>query len=128
MKSISPAILIQKHCRELQEEVDGTRILVMRFWPRGVRKSHFDEWHRDLAPSADLFKWCQTNRGQLDHETFTTAWQARYRAQMSAQRDLIKDLKSRHQAGETLTLLCGCHDPAECHRSVLADLILQKED
>ena len=69
---ISPPILIQKHCRQSSDELDGTRILVMRFWPRGVRKSHFDEWHRDLAPSAELLKWCQANRGQLDHETFTT--------------------------------------------------------
>src|ERR1043166_2107392 len=33
---------------------DGTRILVMRFWPRGIRKEHFDEWNRDVAPPKEL--------------------------------------------------------------------------
>jgi uncharacterized protein YeaO (DUF488 family) len=26
----------------------------MRFWPRGVRRSHVDEWNRDVAPSREL--------------------------------------------------------------------------
>ena len=37
-----------------REASDGVRVLVMRFWPRGVRKAHVDEWNRDVAPSRDL--------------------------------------------------------------------------
>lgn len=39
-----------------RETTDGTRILVMRYWPRGIRKSHFDEWNRDVAPSKELVR------------------------------------------------------------------------
>ena len=30
----------------------------------------------------------------------------------------------RHESGEVITLLCVCHDPRRCHRSLLAELIL----
>ena len=38
---------------------DGTRVLVDRFWPRGLSKDRaaVDQWLRDLAPSDDLRKW-----------------------------------------------------------------------
>ncbi len=38
---------------------DGTRILVDRLWPRGVRKSDaaIDQWLKDLAPSTELRQW-----------------------------------------------------------------------
>jgi uncharacterized protein YeaO (DUF488 family) len=26
----------------------------MRFWPRGIRRGHVDEWDRDVAPSREL--------------------------------------------------------------------------
>ncbi|MGY4100405.1 DUF488 domain-containing protein [Nocardia sp. R16R-3T] len=38
---------------------EGTRVLVDRVWPRGIRKqdAHLDEWIRDIAPSTELRKW-----------------------------------------------------------------------
>jgi uncharacterized protein YeaO (DUF488 family) len=38
---------------------DGTRVLVDRVWPRGLRKTDakLDEWAKDLAPSTDLRTW-----------------------------------------------------------------------
>jgi len=33
---------------------DGTRILVDRLWPRGVRKERIDLWLKDIAPSDAL--------------------------------------------------------------------------
>ena len=38
---------------------DGTRVLVDRVWPRGMRKedAHLDEWMRDIAPSTELRHW-----------------------------------------------------------------------
>ena len=47
---------------------------------------------------------------------------AAYRSKISGQRTVIDG--RRHESGETLTLLCACHDPARCHRTVLADLVL----
>ena len=38
---------------------DGKRILIDRLWPRGLKKEnvHFDEWVKDIAPSAELRTW-----------------------------------------------------------------------
>src|ERR1035437_10308318 len=38
---------------------DGTRVLVDRLWPRGLKKSDaaLDAWLKDLAPSNELRKW-----------------------------------------------------------------------
>ena len=38
---------------------DGTRILIDRLWPRGVKKvdAAIDQWAKDIAPSTELRKW-----------------------------------------------------------------------
>lgn len=38
---------------------DGTRILIDRLWPRGVKKvdAAIDQWAKDLAPSTALREW-----------------------------------------------------------------------
>jgi uncharacterized protein YeaO (DUF488 family) len=119
-------ILIDKHCRITSEPEDGARILTMRYWPRGVKRERFDVWLRELSPSRELLKWCKSENGGglLDPEAYSLTWRAWYRGEMMEQRPLIEELRGRHEAGHTLTLLCACHDPLKCHRSVLASLIL----
>ena len=38
---------------------DGTRVLVDRVWPRGIRKAdaHLDDWNKEVAPSTELRTW-----------------------------------------------------------------------
>ena len=98
----------------------------MRFWPRGVRKERFDAWMRDLAPSVELLRWfwAEQEKPDFDEFVFQQDWRQRYIAEMAAHKALIDDLRHRHEAGEVLTLLCGCHDASRCHRTVLAALIL----
>ena len=38
---------------------DGTRFLVERLWPRGVKKTalHVHAWLKDVAPSTTLRRW-----------------------------------------------------------------------
>jgi len=40
-------------------DMDGTRVLVDRIWPRGLSKemAHLDEWCKQVAPSTALRKW-----------------------------------------------------------------------
>lgn len=95
---------------------DGTRILVMRRWPRGVKKDTVDEWEQDLSPSLELLaSW---NKHQIDLKTF----RRRYRQEMRAQTAKIKAL-SKLARKKTITLLCWEADEAECHRQVLKKLI-----
>jgi uncharacterized protein YeaO (DUF488 family) len=95
---------------------DGYRLLVMRLWPRGIRKAAVDAWERDLGPSRELLKSFQT--GKLSWEDLAV----RYREEMSAQGELLaryRDLGRR----QTLTLLCSCQDETRCHRTVLKEML-----
>jgi hypothetical protein len=48
-----------KRAYERPAAEDGTRILIDRLWPRGVRKvdAAIDQWAKDIAPSTALRKW-----------------------------------------------------------------------
>lgn len=45
---------------------DGTRVLVDRLWPRGVKKEKaaLDAWLRELAPSHELRRWFHARPAQ----------------------------------------------------------------
>lgn len=48
-----------KRIYDKAEVTDGTRVLVDRLWPRGVKKStaHIDKWVKEVAPSDELRTW-----------------------------------------------------------------------
>ncbi len=50
------------------DEADGTRVLVDRLWPRGLRKENaaLTLWLKEIAPSPDLRKWFGALSGALD--------------------------------------------------------------
>src|SRR5512145_3208900 len=52
---------------------DGTRVLIMRYWPRGIRKEKIDVWLRELAPVIPLL------RAYLDGEITWAQYVPRYR-------------------------------------------------
>ncbi|MFQ5586747.1 MAG: DUF488 domain-containing protein [Thermodesulfobacteriota bacterium] len=97
---------------------DGSRILVMRLWPRGVRKDAVDEWLRELGTSLPLIKEWKGEKIQW------AEFKARFLAEMESpeKRVLIASLAERSR-NETITLLCGCKDESRCHRSILKELI-----
>jgi uncharacterized protein YeaO (DUF488 family) len=103
---------------------DGVRILVCRYRPRGLPKGEetWDEWRKQLAPSAELLADFHGKRGApISWETY----RKRYLAEMKQQSDAIRDLAERSAGGETITLLCSsaCTDPQHCHRTLLQGLI-----
>jgi uncharacterized protein YeaO (DUF488 family) len=107
---------------------DGTRVLVCRYRPRGVRKQDetWDEWYPALGPSPALHA-AAYGKGQpaIDFATY----RRRYLEEMADDpgRFYLRALAGRVAAGETLTLLCSsaCVDETRCHRSVLAGWILE---
>jgi uncharacterized protein YeaO (DUF488 family) len=52
-------MLRTKRIYEKPEKSDGTRVLVDRLWPRGVKKDEamIDLWLKDVAPSLRLRQW-----------------------------------------------------------------------
>jgi uncharacterized protein YeaO (DUF488 family) len=106
------------------ERDDGTRILICRYRPRGVRKEGepWDEWMPNLGPSKELHAAAY---GKTGDPIPWSVYRARYLTEMRAQRDAIRAVSKRVARGETITLLCATSCPREdrCHRSLLRDLI-----
>lgn len=109
---------------------EGTRILVCRYRPRGVRKEDetWDEWQRELGPSVALHA-AYFGKGQP-----AIGWEeyrARYLAEMDENpaRARVRDLARRIAAGERVTLLCSsaCTDEERCHRTLLRALLASPE-
>lgn len=48
-----------KRVYEKPDEEDGTRVLVDRVWPRGLKKEEVqaEHWEKEIAPSTELRKW-----------------------------------------------------------------------
>lgn len=100
----------------------------MRYWPRGVRKGSYDEWMRELAPSVELLRTLKLTTDAEAHSGPPSPgsgydWRTAYREEMRLQGASIAVLRARLSVGKTLTLLCACHDPNQCHRLVLADIL-----
>ncbi len=98
---------------------DGTRILVMRLYPRGIRRELVDEWRRELGTGLPLIKaW---KAGKITWPELAKRYKAQIAGDPAAQASL-KELKRRARS-ERLTLLCGCEDEKHCHRSLLKAII-----
>ncbi len=106
------------------EAGDGTRVLVCRYRPRGVKRADepWDEWVPDLGPSRALHADYYAEAGLAWDE-----YARRYLAEMRAPKPqlFIRALARRLAAGESITLLCSsaCADEARCHRTLLKRLI-----
>jgi uncharacterized protein YeaO (DUF488 family) len=84
---------------------DGTRFLVERLWPRGVRKDTLalDAWLKDVAPSTELRQW-------FGHDP--ARWQEfyqRYATELDARSDAWARIMQVDGSG-TATLLFSSHD------------------
>jgi uncharacterized protein YeaO (DUF488 family) len=105
-----------KRIYEAPSPDDGHRLLVMRMWPRGIRKEAVDEWQPDLGPSRPLI--ADFRQGRIDWPQFTS----RYQAEMAEKGELLARAREQAQQ-ETITLLCSCADENRCHRTLLKRLL-----
>lgn len=101
---------------------DGTRVLIDRLWPRGVRKvdAAIDQWIKDLAPSTSLRKW-------FGHDP--DRWQEfrrRYAAEVHEHPEMLNQLRSMARRG-TITLVFSAHDEIHNDAVVLRDLLLGRQ-
>jgi uncharacterized protein YeaO (DUF488 family) len=103
-----------------REQPPGWRVLIMRYWPRGVRRDRIDLWLRDAAPSAELIR--AYRHAGLDWAEF----ERRYRREITHERpavlDQLRELDREH--GE-IVLLCTERIPPDehCHRLTLIQLL-----
>ncbi len=99
---------------------DGTRILVDRLWPRGIKKENarVEKWLRELGPSDQLRKF-------FGHDP--ARWQEfrkRYMAELKRTQPklLLNELEKLARAG-TLTLVYSAKDPEHNQAVVLKELL-----
>jgi uncharacterized protein YeaO (DUF488 family) len=89
-------------------------VLIMRYWPRGIRRDKVDVWLRDLAPLVPLL------RGYLDGRITWAQYRPRYLAGLRRPEAQAASAEVRRLARQgRVTLLCGCADPRRCHRTLL---------
>lgn len=123
--SMAPIYVGHKRWNDPPEPSDGTRILVCRYRPRGVKKEvePWNEWWPALAPSAELHADAY---GKTGAPINWDEYRLRYLSEMAAQDYLLRGLRARARSGEAMTLLCSsaCTDPERCHRTLLRSLIL----
>ncbi|GAA5054702.1 DUF488 domain-containing protein [Streptomyces similanensis] len=97
---------------------DGTRVLVDRVWPRGMRKAdaHLDEWLRDVAPSTDLRHWYGHEPSRYDE------FRRRYLAELrdAGHREAVGRLRELADQ-DRLTLLTATKDVDHSQAAVLAE-------
>jgi uncharacterized protein YeaO (DUF488 family) len=105
-----------KNVYDKPDRSDGCRVLVMRFWPRGISKDKVDAWEKDLGTSPELIKAWKGKK--ISWPEFAHRYRQAMRGQLCKIADLAEMARMR-----TVTLLCGCKDETRCHRSLLQELI-----
>ena len=102
---------------------DGRRVLVTRYWPRGVPKAAVDEYVSALAPSRALLRAFKA--GAMDWDAFRD----RYLEEMKAAEPQTEVRRLAALAStRPVTLMCVCKEEARCHRSLLKEFVLARRD
>ena len=106
---------------------EGVRLGTVRRLPRGVRKAeyaardYFDVWLPELAPSAALLSWAQSQEWTPGRwATFVRKYRREMRQPQAAR---LLSLLAALSKTAGLSVGCYCEDRGRCHRSVLRDLL-----
>jgi uncharacterized protein YeaO (DUF488 family) len=94
---------------------DGTRVLVDRVWPRGVKKEalRVSQWMKELGPSNELRKFFNHDPARWEE------FRKRYRQELRSvrMRQMLREL-AELAAKNTVTLVYGAKD--ETHNQAVA--------
>jgi uncharacterized protein YeaO (DUF488 family) len=110
-----------KRVYEKPEASDGSRFLVDRLWPRGLKKNDLalDGWFKEVAPSDHLREW-------FGHDP--RKWQEfrrRYFEELSAKAETWAPILERARES-TVTLLYGARDAEHNNAMALRDFLTER--
>ena len=110
-----------KRAYQAPEPGDGTRILIDRLWPRGVKISSaaIDHWLKDIAPSATLRQWFAHGPERWPE------FRRRYRAELRQHLELLEQIHNAIHKGP-VTLIYASRDEKHNDAVVLRDLLSRK--
>ena len=100
---------------------DGSRFLVERLWPRGIRKAalHYDGWLKDVGPSTDLRRWFGHDPEKWDE------FRRKYFAELDANASAWQPIVAAAQKG-VVTLLYSAHDEEHNNAAALKEYLKRK--
>lgn len=110
-----------KRAYDAPSEDDGTRFLVERLWPRGVRKDklQLDGWLKDVAPSPELRRWFSHDPARWDE------FQHRYFSELEKNEEALKPLRTAIRRGTT-TFVYGSRDTEHNAAVALKEFLTRK--
>ncbi len=100
---------------------DGTRFLVDRLWPRGVRKETLGltAWLKDVAPSDALRRWFGHDAAKWDE------FRKRYSAELENKPETWRPILDAARRG-TVTLVYGAKDTEHNQAVALREFLLKR--
>lgn len=105
-----------------ETEAPGTKVLVDRVWPRGIKKEELghEEWLKDAAPSPELRRWFDHDADKFEE------FSDRYREELDASdAEDLHTLLKLVGAGD-VTLLFAAKD-REVNHAVVLQAWLEKQ-
>ena len=114
-------MLKTKRVYESAESSDGTRFLVERLWPRGMKKEQLEmkSWLKDVAPSPELRKWFAHDPAKWQE------FQQRYRTELESNLEAWQPLLVAAEQGD-VTLLYSARD-TEHNSAILLKSFLEEQ-
>jgi uncharacterized protein YeaO (DUF488 family) len=106
------------------EPGDGVRVLITRYYPRGVKKDRFDKRIVALSPSRGLLS--SYRDGEKNWDQFSESFLSELRANPESL-EAIRSLRALSQA-QDVTLLCYERSGAPCHRYLVRDMVAAAPD
>ena len=102
-------------------ETQGYRVLVDRFWPRGIKKEELrlDEWAHTLAPSTELRKWFGHDPARWE------SFRARYLDELKSSEEELARLRGI-ACRQPLILLYSARDETHNQAVVIRAALLAK--
>ena len=98
---------------------DGTRILIDRLWPRGIKKEDLAlaDWARDLSPSTELRQWYGHEPARWDE------FRRRYAAELRTHAVSFAALRQRARQG-VVTLVFSSHEEKLNNAGAMREFLL----
>src|SRR5665213_3744272 len=121
-KRIAAEHIKLKRAYEAAAADDGTRILIDRLWPRGVKKADaaIDQWVKDIAPSTALRKW-------FGHDPARWAeFRSRYAAEVHRHPEHLSRLRALARQGP-ITLIFSARDAIHNDAVALRNFLLGRQ-
>ncbi len=110
-----------KRAYDAASKTDGSRYLVERLWPRGVKKEALpvEGWLRDVAPSTGLRKWFSHDPAKWPE------FRRRYCEELKANPQAWEPLLAAARRGR-VTLVYSSHDSEHNNAVALKEFLQQR--